>query len=165
MPKKIVTPESTALDNAIAQSGRSARRFADAVGAETTAVSQWRKGHRPMPGKYAVAAAKYLGIDDPGTISRGYREAEASVHGNLALKRGDASMGTTTPDHAMILALRDAVDSLRYVVATVTAVTIKHRPAEARDIARAMRDHLPADLAHSDLIRELLKALDAAGEP
>lgn len=155
--------EAAKLDTLLRASRRSARAFSDAIGADVTSVSQWRGGYRPMPAQYAAAAAKYFGIDDPGILSRGYREAAMAVRGNLALQRGESDMGIT-PDHAMILALRDAVDALRYVLAAMTAVTVTHRPAEARDVARAIRAHLPPELAEREMIQELLKVLDAAGQ-
>ncbi|WP_156804281.1 hypothetical protein [Rhodanobacter fulvus] len=67
----------------------------------------------------------------------------------------------TTPD-TEVGALQRQIESLTVVLASLVAITAKHRPLEAEEIARLIRENQSLDLAHHDLAADILDLIGPA---
>jgi DNA-binding transcriptional regulator YdaS (Cro superfamily) len=124
-------------------------------------VSQWVTGRRPVPAEKAVRLGSYVDID-PRAISAKYNAmAEAGSMGNVVpLRASQGSDEEPLRQDLVIRRLENDVDSLRYALAAMVAVMTTHRPAEASDVAKAIRRHVPGRYVQQGFVNELLQALD-----
>lgn len=158
MKKLTPTPESAALDNAMADRRVHNATLARHVKVSDGLVSQWRTGRRPVPAHYAPKVAGFLDMQDPALISAQYAQVRAAQTGNgVAIPGVDAF-----PDDLALRRLENAIDELRHAVAAMITASIIHRPAEARDVAKAIRRHAAPRSLRSGLLAELLQALEKA---
>lgn len=150
------TRESEALDAALAKRGRSAnRQLAALLDMEPSVVSQWRTARRPVPARLAEIVADFAGVR-PDQISRAYAEMAAA---QLRLAVGEPRAAYAAADEVAA----DQIREIHSVLAALVAAMVKHRPAEAADVASALWRMAPAHLLEKGLIPELLATLDAAG--
>lgn len=162
MPKRPATPtkESEAIATAMRDHRLSNAMVAHHMHVSDGMVSQWKTGRRPVPATHAPKLATLLGVDDAAEISAAYSNVRTAQLGNTAL--AVAEQHPQYSDQLTIRRLENAVDSLRYAIAAITSATVVHRPAEARDVARLIRKHVPTPIARKGLLAELLQALDKA---
>lgn len=153
------TKESLALTAAIGT--RSNVAVANAIGVTPGAVSQWKQGTRPVPATLADVLGAYLGID-PATICAKYAILKAAGAGALPT-RVDSTADQRRPD-LIIRRLENDVDSLRLALGALAATMRVHRPAEAKDAARAIRRTVPAKFVRQGYIHELLSVLEDTQE-
>lgn len=127
-------------------------------------VSQWVTGRRPVPPEKAVRLAAYVGTD-PERISAKYAATlTAQTHGNVvALPKDDGDDLDPRRLDLIVRRLENDVDSLRYALAAIVTVMTVHRPAEAADVAKMLRKHVPAKFVQQGYVQELLQALEKAG--
>lgn len=143
------TPESLALRAARKRSGLSQAAVADHLGINASLPSQWETGGRPVPSDKAVAVGQLLGVE-PAAISAAYRRLQQQG----VVSDGRASTGQGKEDTL------DRMLALDMAIGVLVAVMAEHRPAEARDVADAIRKKIPAQLREQGLFRELLSTLD-----
>ncbi|GAP66823.1 putative phage repressor [Mizugakiibacter sediminis] len=160
MSKRPLTPEEKAIARRIKAAIASDPNLTEeSVGAQVGVtqgqVSHWTNGRLPVPAARAIKLASVLGIDDPAEISLAYREIAAKAAAGSAVAEGPA------PGLASARVEND-IDALRYALAAMVTVMVVHRPAEAADVARALRKHVPAKFVRQGYIHELLKVLDSA---
>jgi len=157
-PKRKPTAESVALDSAMISHGVQNAALARHVKVSDGLVSQWRRGWRPVPAHHAPRVASFLDIPNPGLISAEYTQVRLAQSSNAVPEIGTASVS----DDLRVRRLEGAVDSLRYAVSAIATAAVTHRQAEARDVAKLIRKHVPGKLVRTGFLAELLQALDKA---
>lgn len=65
----------------------------------------------------------------------------------------------------VIARLQNDVDSLRYVLAAMVATMTVHRPTEASDVAKALRNRIPSKFRDQGFAHELASVLERAARP
>lgn len=127
------------------------------VGVSQGQISHWTSGRLPVPAKRALKLAAALSIDDPGEISVAYRDVVSRA------KAAPPGVDERRPD-LMIARLENDIDALRYALGAIVTAMTAHRPAEAGDVARALRKHVPAKFVKRGYVHELLSVLEKARE-
>ena len=158
MDKPKPTAESAALDDAMSRHRIQNAALARHVNVSDGLVSQWRRGRRPVPARHAPKVASFVDVQNPALISAEYAQVRIAQAGNAAVEMG-------TPGASNDLAIRrleNAVDSLRYAISAMATTAVTHRQAEARDVAKLIRKHVPPKLLRGGFLAELLQALDRA---
>lgn len=157
--------EALALAAAMKNHGASNAAVAKHMGVSDGLVSQWKIGRRPVAPEHAPRLAKFLGISDPTQISAAYGRVQEGQVGNVVPLRdyAHASGDERRPD-LVIARLENDIDSLRFALAAMASVMTVHRPAEAADVARAIRKHVPGKFVQQGYLRELLQALDKGAQ-
>lgn len=150
--------EANAIAAAMVEQGLSNAAVAHHMGVSDGLVSQWKTGHRPVPAQHAPRLARMLNVADPSAISAQYAEVYSSQTGNAVA----LPVTIEGRDDLSVPRLENAVDDLRYALAAITSAMILHRPAEARDVAKAIRKHVAAKRVRTGFLAELLRALDEA---
>jgi len=158
MKKKQPTKEALALAAAIASNNLTHAAVADHVGAQESQVSHWVTSHRPVPIDKAERLAEYLGVA-PEKICARYGKSVRAVNGSSVVLLPSA-VGDERRSDLVIARLENDVDALRYALGALTAAMVIHRPAEAADVAKALRKHVPAKFVNHGFVAELLRALD-----
>jgi transcriptional regulator with XRE-family HTH domain len=158
-------PEPTAAERlASAMRTKGVKNVDLATYADVTpgAVSQWVKGRRPVPANKARAVAEFVGVQ-PEQISLKY--------GEISEQRGvydlDAQPSETHDPLSLdktINRIESDIDALRMAFGVLAGVMVAHRPAEAADVAKALRKHLSARFARQGFVHELLELLKAGTE-
>lgn len=154
------TRESRILAAAIHASKQKKKDIADAVGVSPPELYQWETARRPVPPERAATLARVLGIQDPSSISTGFADVAASTDGALALANGHAERAMDAPTDLSIARLQNDVHALSLALGALTAVMVAHRPAEAQDVASALRRNVPAKFRDRGLIQELIQVLE-----
>lgn len=127
--------------------------------ANSSNVSHWRTGRRPVPVQYAPKLANMLEIDDPGRICAAWRQVVTPVlnfYGVSAMPK----LTRSEPTEMERMDMR--IKELRAAMTALTAGMIRHRPTEARDVADTIRKHATPRERRSGLLAEMLQAIDAA---
>lgn len=157
------TPEARILRAAVEASGLTHAAIAEHLGGvEPSLISQWCSGHRPVPAGKAVKLASLVGAN-PAEISAAYREVQQSAGGNVIPQPARTGARDERDSGLVIARLENDVHALSLALGALTAVMIRHRPAEAADVAQAMRRKIPAKFRDRGLIHELLVMLDKGG--
>lgn len=167
MPRKAAvprTPEARILRAAVESSGLSHQAIAEQLGGvDPSLISQFCTGHRPVPASKAVKLASLVGAN-PAEISAAYREVLQQSQGNVA----PLPVATGARDErelGLVLArLENDVHALNLALGALTAVMVRHRPAEAAEAAQAIRRRVPAKYRDRGLLHELLSMLDKAAQ-
>ncbi|HDS1649038.1 TPA: helix-turn-helix transcriptional regulator [Stenotrophomonas maltophilia] len=154
------TRESRILAAAVEESGQKKKDIADAAGVSPAELYQWATARRPVPAERAATLARVLGIEDPSSISIGYAEIAASTDGALALASAPSSRASEVPSDLSIARLQNDVHALSLALGALTTVMVAHRPAEAQDVASALRRNVPAKFRDRGLIQELIQVLE-----
>jgi hypothetical protein len=155
------TKEALRLKASIDASDYTQAQVAANLEVDPTLVSQWCSSRRPVALEKAKPLADMLGIQDPGQISKAWRDAYQAGVGQVAPKLAEVEDDSRRPD-LVIARLENDVHSLSLAIATMVSVMVVHRPAEAADAAEAMRKRIPRKWRDKGLIAELLTALDLA---
>lgn len=157
--------EAMALAAAMKDRGASNASVARHMRVSDGLVSQWKTGHRPVPAEHAPRLAKFLGVSDPVQISSAYGRVQQGVIGNVVpLRDYDQATGEERRPDLITARLENDVDSLRFALAAMVSAITVHRPAEAADVARAIRKHVPGKFVQQGYLRELLQALDKGAQ-
>lgn len=163
MPKRPAqprTPEARILRAAVEASGLTHAAIAEHLGGfDPSVISQWCIGHRPVPANKAVKLASLVGAN-PAEISAAYREVQQSVGGNVVPVPAQTGARDERDMGLVIARLENDVHALSLALGALAAVMVRHRPAEAADVAQAMRKRIPVKYRDGGLIRELLVMLD-----
>lgn len=157
-PKTKPTAESSALDAAMNRHHIQNAALARHVKVSDGLVSQWRRGRRPVPARHAPKVAAFVEIQNPGLISAEYAEVRMAQAGNAVPQPDDSGL----MDDLAIRRLENAVDSLRFAISAMATAAVIHRQAEARDVAKLIRKHVPPKFVRSGFLAEMLQALDKA---
>lgn len=158
--------EAMALAAAMKHHGASNAAVAKHMGVSDGLVSQWKVGHRPVAAEHAPRLAKFLGINDPAQISAAYGRVQQGEVGNVVpLRDYPSTSGDERRTDLVIARLENDIDSLRFALAAMVSAMTVHRPAEAADVARSIRKHVPAKFVQQGYLRELLQALDKGAQP
>jgi len=154
-----VPKEALALAAAMAANRLKNVAVAQHMGVSEGQVSQWVTGRRPVPVDKAVRLAKYVGAT-PEQISAKYAEySDSPDMGNVVPLRATKEKEGLRPD-LVIARLENDVDALRYAMSALVSAMVIHRPAEAADVAKVVRKHVPAKFVSHGFVAELLRALD-----
>ncbi len=147
--------ESLALSAAIANSGMTKAAIALQIGVTAANVSQWATGRRPVPVAHAEQLATLLDVK-PESVCAAY--AKLVANGSAISVRADVR-----PD-LEISRLQNDVHALNIALGALVVTMVKHRPAEARDVAQDLRRTVPKKFQDSGLLRVLLSTLDRAAD-
>lgn len=151
-----VSPTTTAESRLIAAKikalGITKAAIAKALGLDPSFVSHWASGHRPVPARYARPLAEQLGVA-PEQISAAYSDVSGAQLGVLP--------AAVSPE-LEVARLQNDVHALNLALASIVVVMTRHRPAEAKDAAAAIRAKVPRKFRDLGLVHELLKTLDNA---
>lgn len=150
--------EALALASAISSSGLTHEAVGEHVGVTAGQVSHWVTGRRPVPVERAEKLATYLGIA-PERICARYARLTKTGSG-VALVSHAGTKGDERRHDLIVARLENDVDALRYAMGALVSAMVIHRPAEASDVARVLRKHVPAKFVNHGFVAELLKALD-----
>ncbi|UGB46967.1 helix-turn-helix domain-containing protein [Frateuria edaphi] len=164
------TPTSTPSKEALALAAAMARAQVNNVSVarhmsvSDGMVSQWVTGRRPVPAEKAARLGAYLDVD-PRSISAKFNAmASSEAMGNVVPLRAGQAEGDEPLRHDLVIRrLENDVDSLRYALSALVSVMTVHRPAEASDVAKTIRKHVPARYVQQGFVQELLQALDKGG--
>ncbi|MFN7782269.1 MAG: helix-turn-helix domain-containing protein [Lysobacterales bacterium] len=155
------TKESLRLKAAIDASDYTQSDIAANLEVDPTLVSQWCRSVRPVSIANAKALADMLGIEDPGQISKPWRDAQMIGVGQALPKLAPEEEDARRPE-LVIARLENDVHALSLALATIVSVMVVHRPAEAADAAEAMRKQIPRKWRDKGLLAEILQTLDLA---
>lgn len=158
------TKEALRLKAAIDASDYTQADIAANLEVDPTLVSQWCRSVRPVSIANAKALADMLGIEDPGQISKPWRDAQVVGVGQAVPKLAPDEEDTRRPE-LVIARLENDVHALNLALATLVSVMVVHRPAEAREAAESIRKHIPRKWRDKGLVAELLQALELAPKP
>lgn len=158
MDKPKPTHESAALDAAMNLQGIQNAALARHVRVSDGMVSQWRRGRRPVPARHAPKVAAFVEVQNPALISAEYAQVRAAQTGNAVAELAASDL----PDDLAVRRLENAVDSLRYAMSAMATAMVTHRQAEARDVAKLIRKHVPPKFVRAGFLADLLQALDKA---
>jgi transcriptional regulator with XRE-family HTH domain len=124
-------------------------------------VWQWLNGATPVAAQHAVKLGELLSVQ-PKRISAAYAAIAKSEPGNVVpLRQGSDTSDPRRPDQ-VIARLENDAHAANLALAVLVSVMTRHRPAEARDAAAALRKTVPAKFRDRGLIHELLATLDKA---
>lgn len=155
------TKEALRLKAAIDASDYTQADIAANLEVDPTLVSQWCRSVRPVSIANAKALADMLGIEDPGQISKPWRDAQMIGVGQAVPKLAPEEEDARRPE-LVIARLENDVHALSLALATIVSVMVVHRPAEAADAAEAMRKQIPRKWRDKGLLAEILQTLDLA---
>lgn len=155
------TKEALRLKAAIDASDYTQADIAANLEVDPTLVSQWCRLVRPVSIANAKALADMLGIEDPGQISKPWRDAQMIGVGQAVPKLAPEEEDARRPE-LVIARLENDVHALSLALATIVSVMVVHRPAEAADAAEAMRKQIPRKWRDKGLLAEILQTLDLA---
>jgi transcriptional regulator with XRE-family HTH domain len=154
--------EALAFKAAFELSGLTQKAVADHMEVTAAAVRQWIEGERPIPIGRALRLAKLLDTQ-PQKICAEYGALAADIAETVASNGVAQPADLRRPDLAENR-LENSIDALRFALAGIVAVTVKHRPAEALAVAAQLRRSVPRKFQQRGLIHELLVTLDAAAD-
>lgn len=162
MKKKTVpTAESRAIKAAIDAAEMKQKDIAPLVGVESSMVSQWATGARPMPADKAPAFARAIHYEgDVGVFSAAYRSVYAAQGAGGAVQHAERT-GDLRDMGLIVSRLENDVRALNRAIGALVSVMVEHRPTEAADVASAIRRLMPPKYRDKGLLGELLEALDA----
>jgi transcriptional regulator with XRE-family HTH domain len=148
------TKEAMAIQAGAATAGLSQAAIAEMFGLQSAAVQQWFNGSRPVPIKYVPKLAHL--IDVPAEkISPRYVEVASEV-AELAPDARRAELAESR--------IANDIEALRYALAGIVAITVKHRPAEASAVAAQLRRTVPRKFLQRGFVHGLLETLDKADD-
>lgn len=151
--KPAKSKESLSITAGIASSGMSKAAIAKRLGVDASFVSHWATGHRPVPAAYARPLGELIGLP-PEAVSLAFAEI------------GDGRpMPTANSDPTqryapVISAMQDDIRAINLALGILVATMARHRPAEARAAAAAMRKGIPKSIRDYGLVHELLKSIE-----
>lgn len=152
------TPESRPISDALYARRISVKALADHLGLATeNFASQMVNGTRPVPSEHAKPIAELLGLR-PEAISSSYREGLEQFGSAATVGEGEEQR----PVDLAINRLENDVHAVNLVLGTILATMVAHRPAEAAELAAALR-RLPPKYRDQGLAYELGQVLAAAG--
>lgn len=161
-PPSSETAESLALKAALRDAKLSQAAVAEKLDVHASMVSQWANGTRPVPADKARKLAKVLGVEDPRLLSAAYASVAEHEPGAVVPLRVGEPAAPLRQD-LVNARLQNDVDALRYVASALVATMVIHRPAEASEVAKAVRRTVPAKFRDQGFVHELLEVLDRAG--
>jgi transcriptional regulator with XRE-family HTH domain len=166
MNKKGSTPtrESLVLKAAMDAAPVNMTEVALELGVDRSLISQWCNSIRPVSAAKARELAEILGIDDPAKISRPWADAQKHLGVTQAApKPMEDDRDERRPD-LVIARLENDVHALSLALGLLVSVMVVHRPAEAADVAEAIKKRVPRKWRDKGLIAELQKSLELAGK-
>jgi transcriptional regulator with XRE-family HTH domain len=155
------TREALRLKAAIDASDYTQADIAANLDVDPTLVSQWCRSLRPVSIANAKAVADMLGIEDPGQISKPWRDAQVVGVGQAVPKLSPEEEDARRPD-LVIARLENDVHALNMLLGALVSVMVVHRPAEAQAAAAAIRKSIPRKWRDKGLFAEVLQTLDLA---
>lgn len=127
------------------------------IGVTPGYVSQLVTGRRPLPIDKAQKLAAYLNVQ-PGTICAAWDKLANQGGGNVV----PLPVTQKASEGLRQSRIENDIDALRYALAAIISAMVIHRPAEALDVAAAIRKRVPAKFQQAGLIPELVSVLEKA---
>lgn len=152
------------LRKAMSEANMNQKALANAVGVKPPSVNGWLSAKAKfLRGENLLKAAKALGVSDLW-LAEGKGPMRLDVPqdttSNVVPIRNELNF--PAPD-LQIARLENDIHALNLAIGSLVSVMVNHRPAEAGDVAGALRRQVPEKFRDQGLLSELLAVLDKAG--